>query len=230
MKGVMFDFSGTLFRVESTAEWLDGVLADAGQVLGAAERAGLVRRLEWFGALPGGVAPSEVPAGLQELVDTRDLTPELHRAAYTGLTRAAELPDGVSAEHLYDRHMSPSAWAPYPDAGPTLRELRRRGIPVAVVSNIGWDLRPVFREHGLDPLVDAYLLSYELGAQKPDPRIFLAGCEALGLAPQDVLMVGDHLEADGGATALGCAFHQVPHLPVAERPAALSPLLDLLPS
>ncbi|PYC80907.1 hydrolase [Streptomyces tateyamensis] len=228
MKGVMFDFSGTLLRIESTEQWLDGALAERGLVLADAERAELVRRLEWFGALPGGVAPSEVPAGLAELVDTRDLTPELHRAAYTGLTRAAGLPEGLTADQLYDRHMSTTAWAPYPDAEPTLRELRRRGIPVAVVSNIGWDLRPVFRAHGLDPLVDAYLLSYELGAQKPDPRIFRAGCEALGLAPQDVLMVGDHLAADGGATALGCTFHQVPHLPVAARPAALTPVLDLV--
>ncbi|MFE0462156.1 HAD family hydrolase [Kitasatospora sp. NPDC058965] len=229
MKGVMFDFSGTLFRVESTERWVDAVLAGGGPVPDAVELAELVRRLEWFGALPGGVAPSEVPAGLAELVDTRDLSPELHRAAYTALTRAAGLPEGLSAQDLYDRHMSPAAWAPYPDAAPVLGELRRRGIPVAVVSNIGWDLRPVFREHGLDPLVDAYLLSYELGVQKPDPRIFRAGCEALGLAPQDVLMVGDHLAADGGATVLGCAFLQVPHLPVDRRPAALRPVLELFP-
>jgi hypothetical protein len=43
-------------------------------------------------------------------------------------------------------------------------------------------------------------------------------------------MVGDHAAADGGATALGCAFHQVPHLPVTARPAALTPVLALLPS
>jgi HAD superfamily hydrolase (TIGR01493 family) len=228
LKGVMFDFSGTLFRIESTEQWLDAVLADTGLVLDPREHAALVRRLEWFGALPGGVLPSELPAGTEELVATRDLSPDRHRAAYTALTRAAAPPAGLDADLLYDRHMSPRAWRPYPDAEPTLRELRRRGIPVAVVSNIGWDLRPVFREHGLDPLVDEYLLSYEIGVQKPAPAIFRAACDRLGLSPVDVLMVGDHLAADGGATALGCAFLQVDHLPVDARPAALEPVLELI--
>ena len=46
------------------------------------------------------------------------------------------------------------------------------------MSNIGWDLRPVFRAHGLDAFVDAYVLSYEHGIQKPDGRLFRAACEA----------------------------------------------------
>jgi FMN phosphatase YigB (HAD superfamily) len=96
------------------------------------------------------------------------------------------------------------------------------------VSNIGWDLRPVFRAHGLDACVDAYALSYEHGAQKPDPRLFRVACEAIGVAPQDVLMVGDDRRADAGAADLGCAVHLVDHLPVADRPGALRPVLDLV--
>lgn len=33
IKGVLFDFSGTLFRVESTESWLRAVLADTGVAL-----------------------------------------------------------------------------------------------------------------------------------------------------------------------------------------------------
>ncbi|MFJ2867589.1 HAD-IA family hydrolase [Kitasatospora sp. NPDC087314] len=227
-KGVMFDFSGTLFRVASTAQWLDAFAASTGLGLPASERAELVRRLEEFGALPGGVPPRRIPADVQEAWQERDLTPQLHRTAYTALARAAEPPAALDVDALYDTHTAPASWRPYPDAGPVLRELRRRGVPVAVVSNIGWDLRPIFREHGLDELVDAYVLSFELGAQKPDPVIFEAACERLGLPPADVLMVGDDRTCDGGATALGCAFHPVDHLPVEQRPAALTPLLDLL--
>ncbi|MFE6056827.1 HAD-IA family hydrolase [Kitasatospora sp. NPDC056446] len=229
-KGVMFDFSGTLFRVVSTAEWLAAYSAAAGLALSAPEQAELVGRLEEFGALPGGVAPRRIPAEVQEAWDTRDLTPELHRAAYTALARAAEPPAAVDVDALYDTHMAPASWRPYPDAAPVLRELRRRGVPVAVVSNIGWDLRPIFRTHGLDELVDDYVLSYEVGAQKPDPVIFENACARLGLAPADVLMVGDDRTCDGGATALGCAFHAVEHLPVDRRPDALTPLLAELPS
>jgi putative hydrolase of the HAD superfamily len=124
--------------------------------------------------------------------------------------------------------MSPAAWAPYPDAAEVLRTLRERGVPVGVVSNIGWDLRPVFREHGLDPYVDVYVLSYEHGIQKPDPRLFATACEALGADSHRTLMVGDDRRADGGAAALGCGVHFVDHLPVAERPDGLRPVLDLV--
>jgi putative hydrolase of the HAD superfamily len=186
------------------------------------------RRLEVSGALPGGPAPRAVPPELAEAWATRDLSADRHRAAYAGLVRAAGSPMAELADALYDRHMTPEAWDPYPDAESTLRELRRRGVPIAVVSNIGWDLRPVFRAHGLDELVDAYLLSFEFGAQKPHPSIFQEACDRLGLAPQDVLMVGDDRRADVGAAALGCSLHLVDHLPVDRRPAGLSPLLELL--
>lgn len=79
--------------------------------------------------------------------------------------------------------MTAAAWQPYPDAHEVLAELRERGIGVAVISNIGWDLRPVFRAHGLDAHVDAYVLSYEHGVQKPAPELFAATCDALAVAP-----------------------------------------------
>ncbi|MCC9310025.1 HAD-IA family hydrolase [Kitasatospora sp. RB6PN24] len=227
IRGVLFDFSGTLFRIESTAEWLDTCTRAAGLDLPDGERADLVRRLDRFGALPGGPGPREVPEAIEPLWAARDLTSDEHRAAYTALARAAELPVGLSADALYDRHRSPAAWQPYRDAGPTLRELRRRGLPIAVLSNIGWDLRPVFVSHGLDGLVDDYLLSFELGVRKPDPAIFQAACDRLGLAPADVLMVGDQ-PADAAATAIGCRHFPVDDLPVTERPAGLMPVLELV--
>jgi putative hydrolase of the HAD superfamily len=124
--------------------------------------------------------------------------------------------------------MAPAAWSPYPDAPEVLRGLRERGIRVGVVSNIGWDLRPVFREHGLDQYVDAYVLSYEHGIQKPDPRLFAVACEALQAEPRETLMVGDDRRADGGASALGCRVHFVDHLPADERPDGLRAVLDLM--
>ncbi|MHA6762873.1 HAD family hydrolase [Streptacidiphilus sp. PAMC 29251] len=231
IKAVMFDFSGTLFHIESVAEWFDALALDLALDLSEDQRAACVRRLTDSGALPGGPPPLHAPAGWGE----RDLSAEHHRTAYTAQTRAALLPsfgpdrsDALAAE-LYERHKAAGAWrSPYPDAEPVLKELRRRGIPVAVVSNIGWDLRPIFVHSGLDPYVDAYVLSYELEIQKPDPRIFQAACALLGSTPEETLMVGDDLPADGGATALGCAFHQVQSLPVAERPTGLLPVLDLV--
>ncbi|MFF0223136.1 HAD family hydrolase [Streptomyces sp. NPDC004629] len=228
MRAVLFDFSGTLFRVESTESWLRAVLAEAALTLTEPELTETARALEAAGALPGGATPARLPEDLAEVWAVRDESAELHRAAYTGLSRRVPLPDPGLHDALYERHMSPAAWSPYPDTAEVLRTLKERGVPVAVVSNIGWDLRPVFRAHGLDAYVDAYVLSYEHGVQKPDPRLFSVACETLGTPPAKALMVGDSRPADGGAAALGCRVHFVDHLPVAERPDALLPVLDLV--
>jgi HAD superfamily hydrolase (TIGR01493 family) len=226
MTAVLFDFSGTLFRVESTESWLRGALAEAGVQLPEAEVVQAAQALEAVGALPGGVSPAWLPEDVASVWGVRDKSAELHRAAYTGLSRQVALPDPALHDLLYDRHMAPAAWAPYPDAVEVLRALRERGIGIGVVSNIGWDLRPVFRKHGLDPYVDAYVLSYEHGVQKPDARLFAAACARLDADPRDVLMVGDDRRADGGAAALGCAVHFVDHLPAAQRPDGLRPVLE----
>ncbi|MFE0516474.1 HAD family hydrolase [Streptomyces sp. NPDC058964] len=228
MAAVLFDFSGTLFRIESAESWLRAVLAEASLTLTASELAEKAAALEVAGALPGGAPPVELPRELVGVWAVRDESAELHRAAYTGLSRRVALPDPALHDALYERHKSPAAWSPYPDAAQVLSTLRERGIAVGVVSNIGWDVRPVFREHGLDGHVDTYVLSYEHGVQKPDSRLFSVACEALGADPREVLMVGDSRSADGGAAALGCRVHFVDHLPVTERPDALLPVLDLM--
>ncbi|MFF5147161.1 HAD family hydrolase [Streptomyces sp. NPDC013157] len=228
MTAVLFDFSGTLFRVESTESWLRAVLAEAAVPLSEAGLAEAARALEVAGAQPGGAFPAALPPELSEVWAVRDESAELHRAAYTGLSRRVPLPDPALHDALYERHMDPRAWSPYPDAAQVLRTLREHGVGVGVVSNIGWDLRPVFREHGLDAYVDAYVLSYEHGVQKPDPRLFTVALEALGAGAAETLMVGDSRSADGGAAAVGCRVHFVDHLPVAERPDALLPVLDLV--
>ena len=241
IRGVMFDFSGTLFHIESVADWFDTLSLDAPGLdtpgldalnpgVGPDERASAVQRLAEAGAQPGGPQPLRPPTGWDE----RDTSAERHREAYTAQTRAALLPTvgpervDALADRLYQRHLAPDAWQPYRDAEPVLKELRRRAVPVAVVSNIGWDLRPIFVRSGLDQLVDAFVLSFELGVSKPDPLIFRTACGRLGRSPAEVLMVGDHRPDDGGAMALGCPFYEVAGLPVAERPDGLLPVLDLV--
>ncbi|MEU8540700.1 HAD-IA family hydrolase [Streptomyces sp. NPDC048717] len=224
----MFDFSGTLLRVESIAHWLDAGLAATGARLSGDAFAHTVERLTHHGALPGGPAPREVPARLERLWEERDLDAERHRAAYTGLIHASGVTDPELTDALYERHKTPEAWHPYPDAARTLAELSRAGVSVAVVSNIAWDLRPVFRVHGLDQWIDVFALSFEVGAQKPDPAIFRYACRELGLDPAETLMVGDDRRADGGAVALGARVHFVDPLPVDRRPHGLRPVFGLL--
>jgi len=124
--------------------------------------------------------------------------------------------------------MDPRAWIPYPDTEPTLRALRARGIKIGIVSNVPQDLRPIFAAHHLADLVDAFTHSYEVGAEKPDPAIFLRACEAIGTKPAETLMVGDHPVADAGALKAGLRFHLLPPDGAAEKPRGLRRVLELI--
>ena len=90
----------------------------------------------------------------------------------------------------------------YADALPVLAELRRLGLLLGLVSNTGRDLDEFIRHHGLD--VDAALASRQHGKTKPDPTIFRAVLDRLGVEPAESAMVGDSPEDDvAGARALG---------------------------
>ncbi len=227
--GVMFDFSGTLMRVEPTADWLRCILRAAGISFEPRQVQQLSERLEYFGALPGGVTPQSIPSHVQSSWARRDLDPVHHRTAYIALMREADLPwDEAILHSLYERHMTPAAWNPYPDTRTVLQQLKRRGVRAALISNIGWDLRPVLKAHDLDSLIDVVVLSYEHGVQKPDRELFEIACQGLNLPPSQVLMVGDDEHADGGAQDLGCPVHYVQHRPTSARPDGLLPVLNLV--
>ncbi|MFI7608450.1 HAD family hydrolase [Micromonospora sp. NPDC049366] len=224
VKAVLFDFHGTLAQVEEPREWVLKAAAACGATLDPIRATSLADRLLTAGRA-GGPLPARVPARLAELWSTRDLYPHAHRAAYTGL--AAQVDAGVEgfADALYERVLVPDGWVPYPDTAPTIAALRDAGIRVAVVSNIGFDLRPMFDAWQLTDLIDAFVLSYEVGRCKPDPGIFLRACGMLGVDPEQTLMVGD-TPADAGAAAAGCAVLVLPAAD-AGRENGLGAVLDL---
>ncbi|MER3456724.1 MAG: hydrolase [candidate division GAL15 bacterium] len=95
-------------------------------------------------------------------------------------------------------------YVPYPEAPGVLEELRRSGLRLAVVSNWEPDLPDVLERVGLRGYFDAVVASALVGAAKPDPRIFQVALDAVGVAPQEALHVGDSYEADvQGARAAG---------------------------
>lgn len=92
--------------------------------------------------------------------------------------------------------------------GRVLKELKARGYALALVADTRrgtyWN---VLRQHGLYDLFDAFAISDEVGAEKPDPIIFENALSALEIEREDyhrVLMVGNNLQRDiRGANALG---------------------------
>jgi putative hydrolase of the HAD superfamily len=85
-----------------------------------------------------------------------------------------------------------------------LRDLREAGVTTGLLTNgPSWMQRRKVELLGLDEHLDAIGISEELGASKPDPAAFTAALELMGSAPDDTVMVGDHLDWDvrGALTA-----------------------------
>lgn len=189
IEGVIFDLHHTLLDAGSPTAWLD--LA--------------ARRL-------GRPAPADpaVPAFLDDIwrhahaIDPharRDTSPAAHREVFATTVAGCPGVDAALAGALHDCLFD--VWTAYADAVPTLKALRRKGIRLAVLSNIGLDIRPVLAREGLAELLDAVVLSFEVGSVKPEPAIFEHALRELGLPAERVLMVGDTWRHDGGAGALG---------------------------
>ena len=191
MRAVLFDFGDTLFRRRGGAR----AIIEAARVLGRdveeAEAAAMWAAIQ---------ARARTP---EELAKGRDLSPEAHRAAWTDLYAEADiLAPGIGAL-LYEWEVAPVRWQAYADTLPTLAALRAAHVGLGVVSDTGWDIRPILELHGCLEWFGAIVLSYEHGVAKPAASLFLSGCDSLGVRPDETLMVGDNPLTDGGAADAG---------------------------
>lgn len=115
------------------------------------------------------------------------------------------LPYEVACE-LYDTFARASRWRVLPGAREALVQARQRRMPTMVVSNFDCRLLPLLDDLELGPFA-AVITSSMVGAAKPDPAAFLAGCARLGVAPADVLHCGDSQREDGAmAAAAGATY------------------------
>lgn len=91
----------------------------------------------------------------------------------------------------------------FPEVIGVLEEIRRRGLPIAVVSNNWKSVGPRRDPLGLDPYVAVWVISEELGCEKPDPRMYAAGSTGIGVPPAECLFVDDYAPHVEAAIALG---------------------------
>lgn len=81
----------------------------------------------------------------------------------------------------------------------------QKTLPMVLVSNFYGNINTVLAEFGLSDLFQHVIESAAVGIRKPDSRLFQLGVEALGLKPEEVLVVGDSLEKDiAPAQQIGC--------------------------
>ncbi|MDE6578009.1 MAG: HAD family hydrolase [Muribaculaceae bacterium] len=189
IKGVIFDYGGTLdtggdhWSEVIWAAWQKaGVLVDKGifrEVYVYAERE-LARTLH--------ILPHH---NFNDLLDIK-IQIELQRLTELGHFSPGEIED--KAKEIASLCYA-SAKESVEKAKPVLEQLSARWEMV-LVSNFYGNIETVLKDFGIDGYFKKVIESAVVGVRKPDPKIFLLGVEALGLKPEEVLVIGDSYSKD----------------------------------
>ncbi len=195
-RALLLDAMGTLIRLRAPAPALRGELAARFGVSVSEEQAGLA-------------LAAEIAYYREHLQDGRDepslralrgRCAEVLRAALPGSAALA----AIDPDALTDALLASLRFGAFDDALPALRAARQRGLRLVVASNWDVSLPEVLGRVGLLDRLDGVVTSAEVGARKPDPRVFVEALRRAGVAAGDALHVGDSpLEDVAGARAAG---------------------------
>ena len=193
VRAIAFDLDGTL---------LDTIHDLAGAVNALLEELGL-------SALPKAEIRDMVGKGMANLVRRA-----LARA--TGVSPAAiEDVEVASALAAYQRHYAARLGREtkaFPGLTETLTRLRSMGFPLAIVTNKATRfVRPHLERAGIAGYFAQVVGGDDLPAKKPDPAPLLHVAAAFGIAPAQLLMVGDSGNDVAAARAAGCPVLVLPY-------------------
>lgn len=189
IKGIIFDYGGTIdtggdhWSEVIWAAWQKaGVAADKAEfreVYVYAERE-LARTLH--------ILPHHT---FHDLLDIK-MQIELQRLSEMGHFPPAQVEEKAKevAQYCYD------AAKEAVEASKTVIEELAKTYPLVLVSNFYGNVQTVLAEFGLSGLFKKVIESAVVGVRKPDPKIFSLGVEALGLTPEEVLVIGDSYSKD----------------------------------
>ncbi len=110
---------------------------------------------------------------------------------HMGLRAEDDTLDDIHA--MFEREV---VYRPYPDAVRALKSLRAAGFRMGVISNFSHRLPKILDALGLADYLDTVTYSFDVGAEKPHPKIFRTALARANAMPEEVLMVGDSYEAD----------------------------------
>jgi putative hydrolase of the HAD superfamily len=205
LEAVLFDWGGTLLHFEWSEERLAAGHAAGLRALGREPEPALTARFR-EAYLPL-VEQSDYPTLMRELLREHGIVAD-----------DAELARFLGAEH--------AEWEPAHRLASTthalLETLRGRGLKLGIVSNAVDPpelLHADLERLGVAERIDVAVFSSEVGYRKPDAAIFRRALDALGVAPEATLFVGDTLTDLAGAAALGMHTCQALWFTADEDPA-----------
>ncbi len=92
----------------------------------------------------------------------------------------------------------------FDDALSTLKTLKGRKLVLGLLTNLDKDMNTICRELGLEPYLDFVVTSGEVGADKPEPAIFMAALQRAGVNASEAVHIGDQYNLDViGARGVG---------------------------
>jgi putative hydrolase of the HAD superfamily len=197
LKGIFFDLYGTLLvygnMKQAWSDWLStfyGLLKKQGLNL---SKATLAQECNGFFSSAEPATNENNLTALERRIEALCL----HLNHNLGKNELRPIADRIAA-----------AWQAHifidPQTVPVLSALKQNKT-VGLVSNFDHPphVRRVLSDYGLKNCFDSVIISGEVGVKKPDPAIFAFVLEQTGLAPADVVYVGDTQEDVAGAIAAG---------------------------
>lgn len=116
----------------------------------------------------------------------------------------ADLPAAIDAFFsFFQQHM-----CAYPEAVQVLASLRKQGIPTGILTDVPYGMPRALVQRdleraGISGLFDTLLTSVEVGVRKPETTGYLALASRLGIAPREMLYVGNEPKDVIGANRAG---------------------------
>ncbi|AFZ44367.1 REG-2-like, HAD superfamily (subfamily IA) hydrolase [Halothece sp. PCC 7418] len=105
---------------------------------------------------------------------------------------------------LYNHFATANPWELYSDVIPCLQHWRDQGIQLGVISNFDSRLYRVLNALDLKRFFTTITISSEVGAAKPDPKIFQSAIAQYHVSPEQTWHIGDSRREDyEAAKALG---------------------------
>lgn len=127
-----------------------------------------------------------------------DLVREVFREA--GAIPPDEATFDACFDALYEHFESPGTWLADPETGGILERISAR-YPCVVLSNFDARLRRILDDLRLARYFEAFFLSCEIGASKPDPKMFETARVHFRCPAESILHVGDDPYCDGEGAA-----------------------------